>query len=460
MATADLSIRGSASNEGAPSPPERFMFGHLGELRRDPIGLLLRARSAHGDVVRLKLWSITAHLLAHPEHIHHVLQKKQQVYDKDLEPLRRLRPVLGNGMVTADGASWQRQRDVARPAFHAREVQAFGPVMTACIDDVVKRWAVLAKDGHVLDMHKEMMQITLRIAGRALFGVDLDGEAEEASELLNRTMAAGLKRMNGLIVAPMTWPTPNNRRLKSSRRALETMIDRIIERRRAAGYREQDLFARMLDDHGGLEPANRSAQFYDEAITLILAGHETTANALAFALHLLGRHPTVMARLREEARSVLDGRPADIGDLPALGYTRMVLDEAMRLYPPAWVIDRNATEDDEIGGYVIPKDSLILMSPYVTHRHPAFWPDAERFEPLRFEKHKVSERPRHAYFPFSLGPRVCIGASFALAEAVMVIATLAQHFDVEPAPGHVLKLDPNVTLRPKNGLPMTVRAAA
>lgn len=459
MATANLRVGSSSQTGLAPSPPGRFISGHLGQLKTDPIKLLLRARAAHGDIVRLKLWWITAHLLAHPDQIQHVLQKKQPRYDKDLEPLRRLRPILGNGMVTADGASWQHQRNVARPAFHQNEVHAFGPTITAFADDLANRWMEVAAEGLVLDMHQEMLQITLRIAGKALFGVDLKDDAAASSDLLNVTMAAGLKRMNALIATPLYLPTPNNRTLKRSRRALERMIDKIIEKRQAVGHDDEDLLARLLADHGALDSLKRSGQFYDEAITLILAGHETTANALAFSLHLLGRHPAIMARLREETRAVLGRRPADIDDLPRLAYTRMVLDEAMRLCPPAWVIDRNCTEDDEIDGYAIPKGSLVLLSPYVTHRHPEFWPDAERFDPTRFEKAKVTERPRHAYFPFGIGPRVCVGMSFALAEAVMVLATLIDRFDVEPVDGHVLKLDANVTLRPKNGLPMTVRRA-
>jgi cytochrome P450 len=234
------------------------------------------------------------------------------------------------------------------------------------------------------------------------------------------------------------------------------MIDGLIERSRDEAKEESTLLSRLLDDHGARAPAGRTAQFYDEAITLLLAGHETTANALAFSLHLLGRHAGIVGTLREETRTVLGERPAEIDDLPALPYTRMVLDEAMRLYPPAWIIDRNAADHDEIDGFAIPKGSLILVSPYVIHRHPAFWPDGECFDPARFAKDQGKDRPRHAYVPFGLGPRVCIGTSFALAEAVMVLASLMNVFDVEPKTGHVLKLDPNVTLRPKNGLPMSL----
>ncbi len=456
MATANLSIR-NGSHRQAPMPPAKFPFGHLGALKTDPFALFLRCRAEFGDVVRLKLYHINAYLLSHPDHVHHVLQKKQPLYDKDLEPLKRLKPILGEGMVTADGAAWKHQRDVARPAFHNREVQAFGPVITSVAGDMIERWRGIAAEEGVLDMHQEMMQVTLRIASKALFGVDLEAEAEESSALLNVTMAAGLKRMNALIAAPMFLPTPNNRVLKTARRSLERMIDKIIHQ--AGGLDRGLLLDRLLDDHGARERAGRTRQFYDEAITILLAGHETTANALSFALHLLGRHPAIMAKLREETRQVIGTRPAEFGDLPSLTYTRMVLDEAMRLYPPAWIIDRNCTEGDEIGGYRIKKGSLILMSPYVIHRHPAFWTDSERFDPERFAKDKTQNRPRHAYFPFGLGPRVCIGTSFALTEAVMVLASLINVFDVEPVAGHVLKLDPNVTLRPKNGLPMGVRAA-
>jgi len=483
MTSADLAIE-SGSSRQAPSPPGRFPLGNFNDLRRDPFSFLLHCRAAYGDVVRLKLFTTNAFVLSHPDHVQHVLQKKQPVYDKNLEPLKRLRPVLGNGMVTADGASWQHQREVARPAFHGREVQAFGPVITDVITGLLERWRRAASEQRVLDMHQEMMQVTLRVAGRALFGVDLKDEAEASSDLLNVTMAAGLKRMNRLVAAPMFLPTPNNRVLKAARRSLERLIDRIIDQ--ADGLDRGLLLGRLLEDHGAREPAGRSRQFYDEAITILLAGHETTANALSFSLHLLGRHSAIVEKLRAETRTVLGDRPAEIGDLPALAYTRQVLDEAMRLYPPAWIIDRNATEDDEIDGYAIPKRSLILVSPYVIHRHPVFWPDSERFDPSRFAKDRPHApacrgeaskvgpampdlrsfapadrgiRPRHAYFPFGHGPRVCIGASFAQTEAVMVLASLINKFDVEQIEGHVLKLDPNVTLRPKNGLPMGVRVA-
>ncbi len=459
MATANLSLGSSTLSKLAPSPPGQLLGGHLSELRKDPIGMLLRARSSHGDIVRFRLWRITAHLLAHPDHIQHVLQNDQSQYNKDLQPLRRLRPILGDGMLTADGTSWERQRQTARPAFHQNEIRASGPTITAFADDLAHRWTAVAGEGRVVDMHQEMMQITLRIAGRALFGVDLKEEAAASSDLLNVTLAAGVERLRALIAAPLVLPTPNNRILKRSRLALERMVDTIVERRQTAGQGDDDLLARLLADHDALDPKNRTAQFYDEAITLLLAGHETTANALAFSLHLLGRHPVILKTLREETRNLLGGRPAEITDLPKLAYTRMVLDEAMRLYPPAWVIDRNCVEEDEIGGYAIPKGGLMFLSPYVTHRHPEFWPDAERFDPLRFEKAKAANRPRHAYFPFSIGPRVCIGMSFALTEAVMILATLIDRFDVEPVSGHVLRLDPNVTLRPKNGLPMTLRPA-
>ena len=458
MATAGLSIRNSSRRQ-APMPPAKFPLGHLGALKKDPFALFLRCRAEFGDVVRLKLYYINAYLLSHPDHVHHVLQKKQPLYDKDLEPLKRLKPILGEGMVTADGAAWKHQRDVARPAFHNREVQSFGPVITGVAGDMIERWRSVAAEQGVLDMHQEMMHVTLRIASKALFGVDLEAEAEESSALLNMTMAAGLKRMNALIATPMFLPTPNNRILSASRRSLERMIDQIVQRRQADGPPREDLLNRLLDDHGAHDRAGRSRQFYDEAITILLAGHETTANALSFALHLLGRHPAIATKLREETRQIIGTRPAEFGDLPSLSYTRMVLDEAMRLYPPAWIIDRNCTENDEIGGYGIKKGSLILMSPYVIHRHPAFWPNSERFDPERFAKDKGQDRPRHAYFPFGLGPRVCIGTSFALTEAVLVLASLVNMFDVEPVAGHVLKLDPNVTLRPQNGLPMGIRVA-
>ncbi|MEZ5934425.1 MAG: cytochrome P450 [Alphaproteobacteria bacterium] len=441
-----------------PTPESRFPLSQLRALRTDPLRFLIHCRAAHGDVVWLRLRVIDAYLLSHPDHIHHVLQTTQSIYDKNLAPLERLRPILGHGMVTADGTTWKQQREVAQPAFRGREIQSFGPIITEVIADTIPRWRQAAVEGAPLDMHREMLRMALCIVGKAMFGVDLRDHAEASGDLLEVTMTSGVKRVRALIAAPMFLPTPNNRRIKSSRRALETMIDRIVEERRAGQHDEPCLLDRLLEAHGALEKAGRSAQFYDEAITILLAGHETTANALAFSLHLLGRHPSVVETLRAETRRVLGRRPAEIGDLPALTYTRMVIDEAMRLYPPAWIIDRNTAKDDEIDGYPIKQGSLIMVSPWVIHRHPAFWPDSERFDPERFAKDRHQDRPRHAYLPFGLGPRVCIGASLALTEAVMVLASLIDLFDVEPVSGHMLRLDPNVTLRPKNGLPMTVRS--
>ena len=439
MVTASLSLRSAGSGKRPPSPPGHWLLGHLNDLKQDPIGMLVRARSAYGDIVRFKLWSLDAVLLSHPDYIHDVLQKKHGIYDKNLEPFKRLSTILGQGMLTADGPSWEHQRDVAKPAFNQREVETFGPAIAASTADLVERWDGIAEEGGIVDMHKSMMHLTLRIAGRALFSVDLEDEAAAASDLLNEMLAAGQERVRSLIAPPMILPTRNNRCLKRSRLALEGMIDRIIDKWREQNRGAPDLLGRLLRDHDAIDPERRTRQFYDEAITLILAGHETTANALCFSLYLLGRHRDAMAAVRDEARSVLTGRPADVTDLSKLTFTRMVLDEAMRLYPPAWVIDRNAAEDDEIDGHAITRGSLIFLSPYVMHRHPAYWSDAERFDPHRFEKERVAERPRHVYFPFSLGPRVCIGASFALAEAVLVLATLIERFEVAPVEGSHLE---------------------
>ncbi|MGI9502595.1 MAG: cytochrome P450, partial [Geminicoccaceae bacterium] len=251
-----------------PMPPKRFPLGHLGAFRANPFRFLLHCRAAYGDIVGLQFFRLNAYMVCHPDHIHHVLQKKQAIYDKDFELVDRLRPILGDGMLTAEGAVWQRQRDLAKPAFHGREVQSFGPIITDVIGDVIEDWRTHARDARRLDVHQNMMEVTLRIAGRALFGFDLKAEAPAGSALLNETMEAGLKRVNALIAAPMFLPTPNNRVLKSSRRSLEQVIDRMIDHRRTDGTAGTDLLQRLLDEHDAGDPARRSAQFYDEAITI------------------------------------------------------------------------------------------------------------------------------------------------------------------------------------------------
>ena len=452
-------LEGRSVLRTAPGPRGSWLLGSIRALQTEPLRHFMEGRAAHGDVVAFRLGLFQAFLLAHPDHIHHVLQANHRNYDKQIITFRRLRSILGNGLVTADGADWQHQRAVAKPAFLNRRVAAAAPIVVRGADDVATAWHAAALSGAPVDVHVDMMRVTLRVAGAALFGADVDEDADAVGDALNRALREVQRRVNAIIALPEFVPTPTQLRLREARGVLYRLVDRLIVARREAAVPHDDLLTLLLEasdaESGG---AKAERQLRDEVLTFLLAGHETTASTLSFTWYLLARHPEVGARLRAEVEAVLGGRAPTFDDLRQLTFTKMVIEEVMRLYPPVWAMERGVVADDAIGGYRIPAKSFVMLSPYVTHRHPAFWSEPERFDPERFRPEVAHERPRHAYFPFGLGPRVCIGATFAMAEAVLMLARLAAQFELGLPPGYEIDLDPNITLRPRRGLPMTVRA--
>ncbi|MGH8723040.1 MAG: cytochrome P450, partial [Burkholderiales bacterium] len=298
-------------------------------------------------------------------------------------------------------------------------------------------------------MHRDMMGAALEVAATVLFGAELRAEARPVGEALDVALREALRRVYALLPLPLLLPSPANLRFRRALSHLHALIEQVIERRRRSGQARGDLLDALLQELDG-------RALRDDVITFLLAGHETTANALVWTFWLLGQHPEVAARLRSEIDAALGRQPPTLDDLPRLAYVRMVLDEAMRLYPPVWVVDRNTIAEDVIGGHRIRKGTLVMLSQYVTHRHPAFWPEPERFDPERFAPEAAKARPRYAYFPFIGGPRMCIGAQFAVTEAMLILACLAPRFELTPVPGHPVEPNPSVTLRPRHGAPMRV----
>jgi cytochrome P450 len=440
----------------APSP-RAGLLGHLGAIRRDPIGFFLEAHRRYGDVVGLRLFLARGFFLAHPEHVKHVLQDHHTQYDKQTVDFRMLRPVLGNGLLTSDGATWLRQRRLMQPAFHRRQILSLGAVMVAEAEATAQRWAEAARTQAPVDVAADMGRLALAVVTQALFGTQVDAQAErvgQAVTTLNEQFADQLGSLRMLLTLLTGRPS---RSMRPPLRTLDDTVQRIIAARRAEPAQERsDLLALLLaarDEETGAPMSDRELR--DQVLTLFVAGHETTATALAWTWHLLATHPSVAAKLRAELASVLAGRAPTVEDLPQLVYTRMVIDETLRLYPPAWATSRNPVVDDEIGGFRIPAGSLVLLSPYVTHRHPEFWDRPEAFDPERFAPGRAATRHRFAYFPFGGGPHLCIGETFALTEATLVLATLAQRCRLASVPGHVVEPAPMVTLRPRGGLPMT-----
>jgi cytochrome P450 len=445
----------------APGPRGCVLFGSLSEMREDSIKLLMDAARDFGDVVRLRLVQ-NVHLINYPDGIKHVLQDRHTNYQKGFM-YERMKPLVGEGLLTSEGDFWKRQRRLAQPAFHKQRIVGFAALMARHTTAMLDRWEPVAAGGTAatLDCHGEMMKLTFAIVGDALFSMDVLGEAEDVGRALTTALEVTNHRFQSLFVTPKKLPTPENRRFDSAMKVLEKSVRGIIAARRGgeAAARE-DLLAMLMaarDEETG--EGMDDQQLRDEVMTMILAGHETTANALSWAFYLLSRNPAVERKLRDEVGAVLGGRPPTIEDLGRLKYTQQVIDESMRLYPPAWLIARKALEADEIGGYEIPKGSTVLLCPYTMHRHVGFWENPEAFDPERFAPELVAARPRFAYYPFAAGPRMCIGNAFAAMEMQIILAMVTQRYHLSLQPGFKVEEAPQVTLRPKNGVLMHLRAA-
>lgn len=439
----------------APGPRGALFFGSLAAFRADPIGLLMAARRDHGDLVRLRLGGITAHLVSHPRGIRHVLQTRHQHYTKRTRGIAKLREILGNGLLTNDGDSWLRQRRTLQPAFHRERVQGFSALMARATSRMLEGWEHRAAAGPLrLDVAREMMVLTLRIVAEALFGADVEPVARDVDRALGVALHVTNDRVKTVLDLPTWLPTPANLRFRGAMSVLDGVVLGLIRERRRGEPRD-DLLSMLMearDPETGQGMSDR--QLRDEVMGVFLAGHETTANALTWTLYLLSQHPDEEARLHAEVARVLGDRPPTPEDARQLPLTTMVIQESMRLFPPAWLFGRSPAEDEEIEGFSIPAGSLVFLSPYVTHRHPALWPDPERFSPDRFAPEKMATLDRFAYFPFGGGPRICIGAPFANLELLVVLASLVQRFRLHLAPGARVEPEPLVTLRPRYGMPM------
>jgi len=451
----------ASDSRKAPAPPDEGPLGHYRLLQRDQLGFMLRSWTTCGDVTRFRFIVLPAHLLVHPDHVRHVLVDHHRNYDKQTKGFDVLRIVLGNGLVTSEGDFWRRQRRIAQPAFHKDRIAAFGEVMVRAAEDTARRFGEVAKRGGTLDVAAEMMRLTLRIAGETLLSTDVTGDADTVGTSVSLLLEEANSRILRPIDVPITWPTPRNKKLVGAVETLDRVVKRMIEDRRRETKRPNDLLTMLMearDEETGEGMTDQ--QLRDEVLTIFLAGHETTANALNWTFYLLSKHPDVGRRLASELSATLHGRAPDVADVPNLPYTTAVLKEAMRLYPPAWIIGRRAVEADVIDGFDIPRDSFVFVCPWVTHRHPDFFPNPEGFDPDRFMPERAASVARYAYFPFGAGPRICIGQGFAMLEAVLLLATLWQRFHLDLVPSHPVIPQPSITLRPRHGILARPRPAA
>jgi cytochrome P450 len=431
-------------------------------MRQQPLAAYLALRGRYGDVVRLPMRPQPLYLLSHPDAVQHVLRDNVRNYRKGVlfEPIATLQ---GRGLLTSEGELWRQQRRLLQPAFTPRQVARYGAIMVEEAQGVVQGWRQAAKTGQPVEVGAWMHRLTFRVVGRTLLGLApaaLDHLARQLQPLARPLMqhfSHGMQRW----WLPSWLPTSRRSRVRQAVAAYNNAVQHLIDTRRQevchGAAEATDVLARLLaaqDDPAN--PAMTAQQLRDEVITFIGAGVETTALALSWTWFLLATHPEAAHRVQTELEAALAGRPPTPHDLPHLPYSRMVLDETLRLYPPSAVLPRQANTDDLIGGYGVPRDAVVMLSQYVTHRHPDFWPEPECFEPERFTPERVAARHRFAYFPFGEGPRGCIGKPFALLEMHLVLATLAPvyrlHLVLERPATPILA----TTLRPRHGLWMTV----
>ncbi len=438
--------------DAPPGPKGHLLGNNLREYAQDPLGFLSGCAREHGDVVRLRFMGQTFYLLSHPDLIEYVLVENNRNFTKT-RILRRNRRLLGEGLLTSEGGFWRRQRRLAQPAFHRKRVAAYGEVMVAFTERSLDGW----RDGETIDLHEEMMRLTLEIVAKCLFDADVGSEAKDVGSAM-KVALEDFSSQRSLIRIPKSIPTPHNLRFERAARRLEGIVRTIIEERRKKSGEEDrgDLLSLLMlaEDESGERMTDK--QLRDEVMTLFLAGHETTANALTWTFWLLSLNPEVEAKLATELGRVLGSRAPTVADLSNLPYVERVIKESMRLYPPAWVMGREAIGECEVGSYRMPAGTTALISQWVVHRDPRYHHDPQRFDPDRWTAEYEEALPRFAYFPFGGGPRQCIGAGFAMTEARLILATVAQRFTMELAPGQRVEPYPSVTLRPKKGIRMTL----
>jgi cytochrome P450 len=435
-------------------------LGLLKDLRGDVLGTLERARRECGDVVRLEAGPprlrTTSYAFFHPDGVRHAMATEAARYRKDNRFYVELRWSLGEGLLNSQDERWKRQRRFIQPLFTRRRIAGYAEAMGEEAEALAPRWRDAVAAGDPLDLHAEMSRVTLRIVGRLLFGADVERAVPVVAHAFPVLGEHTRNRAYSPIRPPRSWPLPSYRRAARARDAIHGVCDALIAERRAQGAAGDDLMSLLVAARDGGE-ALTDAEVRDQVLIFMLAGHDTTAIALTFALHLLGRHPDAQARVRAEVAETCGGRAPGAPDVERLAYTTMVLKEAMRLYPPAWGFGRRVSGSDEVGGYAVPAGADVIVSPWVTHRHPAFWTDPERFDPERFAPEAEAARHRHAYFPFGAGPRACIGQYFSMLEAAILLAVVVRDHEVTSL-ARTIPLAPRITLHPAAPVPARLTA--
>ncbi len=464
-----MTIQTPPSHKIIPGPRGLPILGVMPEMVSDMLGLFTKTAREFGGIAQFKLLNSKYFLVTNPDYVKYILQDNYKNYIRG-RSVETGRVLLGNGLPLIDGEFWLRERRLLQPAFHRERIAKLASTASQVIDSFLQKWEINAQSNQPLDLDAEMMRLTLTVIIKSMFSADIDNKIEALSHAFNVASKFMLWRSQQMWVPPLSVPIPRNVEYNRAFKILnETIYPLIAEARK---HPKDDLLGMLLamrDEETGKGMTDQQAR--DEVVTIFFAGHETTAATMTWAFYLLSEHPEIETHVRTELKIVLNGRnPArsnspiqrnergnlTFADLPKLTYTQQVIQEVLRLYPAAYLFAREAVTEDVIDGYPIPPQTLIFITPFITHRDPKYWPNPERFDPDRFTPENVSSRPRHVYYPFGEGPHVCIGNNFALMEMQLILAMALQRFRLRLVPDHPIAFKPEATLRPKHGMKMTV----
>jgi cytochrome P450 len=446
------------SRNQAPGPTGLPILGNARDFTKDALGFLDGCQKQFGDLFHLKLSGVKGYVALHPSLIQQVLSQNQQNYSKSTRGILKYREVLGTGLFTSEGDHWRRQRRIVQPTLKKAPVDSFSRIMLEEAKSLSEHWEENYLDLPSFDLYSDMMRITLKIVSLALLGKDVSDATSSVGQALDYIFRISHARILRPIDLPLWVPTPEHKRLRNAIRELDVVVHRIISNQRTQDVDDNNLISRLIharDPETG--ESMTDSQVRDEVLIMFLAGHETTANTLAWLWYSLSQSPESDQRLQEEIQSVVKGEFVQLEEICQLKYTEALIQETMRLYPPGWWFARRAVGSDNLDGYHLPKDHHVWMCAFLTHRHPEFWQRPNEFEPERFLKKGINDTHRFAYFPFGGGARYCIGSHFAMLEMKIIVATLVKRFRFSLPPDFSVVLSPRSTLRPLHGMRMKLR---
>lgn len=440
-----------------PGPQGPELIRKISTIQKDPLKFMLKMTELYGQFVQFPIGNLMVYLVNNPELIKHILQDNYRNYTKNTIQYNQLSTITGKGLLTSDGDHWLQQRRLAQPAFHRDLVKEYDTLITNFTVEMLNRWHQSASSQKPIDIDQEMMELTLRIVGKVFLSIDLVKDAEKLTKSVLEALEYIVFRSQNILAPPTFLPTKRNRNFNRSLAEINKLIFSLIQERRTLPNPPDDLLTRLINfQEAEIGKKLGDNEIRDEIITILIAGHETVASALTWCWYLISKYPACQRKIKMEIDQNIGNKIPTSSDLDKLSYVKLIFDETLRLYPPAWLITRRSISADKFFNYRTPEGSLFIISPYVIHRNPNYWINPLGFDPDRFSPSNISKQHKFAYIPFGGGPRLCIGDRFALFEAQLILITILQRFSLALVPSHIVELVPLVTLRPKQGMLMKV----